>query len=284
MPLVSMKELIEKAEEGQYAVGAFSVANLEMIIGAIKAAEELNSPIILQIAEVRLKHSPLYLIGPAMVNAAKKAKIPVAVHFDHGLTIEKIEEALKLGFTSVMIDGSKNSLKENIAITKKVVSISKEYNGAVEAEIGVVGGSEDGLEEIEMRYTDVLEAVRFSNETNVDALAVAIGNAHGVYKFEPKLNLEILRQIDKSVSTPLVLHGGTGITEDDFKNSIKNGIRKINVATATFNLVEQKVKELYSKGSNEDYFTLHETEVLGAYENVKKHIKIFGSEMKGCVK
>lgn len=280
MSLVNMRELMKKAEKGNYAVGAFSAANLEMVMGAVKAAEELNSPIILQIAEVRLNYSPLHLIGPLMIGAAKNAKVPVAVHFDHGLTEEKISEALEIGFTSVMIDGSKKSLDENIKITKEIVEKAKYYGAAVEAEIGVVGGSEDGSEDIKMRYTDINEAVRFYKETKVDALAVAIGNAHGVYKFEPKLNLERLEEIDKSIEVPLVLHGGTGITEEDFKNSIKHGIRKINVATATFNLIEDKVRQLYFNGENKDYFKLHETEILGAYENVKKHIKIFGSEMK----
>ncbi|MGG7178008.1 class II fructose-bisphosphate aldolase [Clostridium paraputrificum] len=280
MSLVNMRELINKADKEGYAVGAFSVANLEMVMGAIRAAEELNSPIILQIAEVRLNYSPLHLIGPLMIGAAKKAKVPVAVHFDHGLTEEKISEALEIGFTSVMIDGSKNSLEENISITKKIVKKAEAYGAAVEAEIGIVGGSEDGSEDIKMKYTDVLEAKRFFEETKVDALAVAIGNAHGLYKFEPKLNLQRLKEIDSVIEVPLVLHGGTGITAVDFKNSIKYGIRKINVATATFNSVESKVYDLYKYKENRDYFKLHTTEVLGAYENVKKHIEIFGSKMK----
>lgn len=278
MALVNMKELLNKAEEGNYAVGAFSIANMEMIMGAIKAAEELNSPIILQIAEVRLNHSPLYLIGPMMISAAKEAKVPVAVHFDHGITVKKIKEALELGFTSVMIDGSKYSLDKNIELTKTIVKEAKKYSASVEAEIGIVGGSEDGSEDIRVRYTDANEAERFYKETLVDALAIAIGNAHGVYKFEPKLNLEILAKIDNIIDIPLVLHGGTGITEKDFKNSIKYGIRKINVATATFNSVEEKIREIYKHNDKKDYFILHNNEVLGAYENVKNHIKIFGSE------
>lgn len=280
MSLVSMRELLSRADKENYSVGAFSIANMEMIIGAIKAAEELNSPIILQIAEVRLNHTPLNLIAPVMIEAAKKAKVPVAVHFDHGVTIEKIKEALELGFTSVMIDGSKLSIDENIDITKKVIKIAKEYNAAVEAEIGVVGGSEDGSEDIKARYTNVNDAEKFYKETNVDALAIAIGNAHGLYKFEPKLNFDILSQIDKCIDVPLVLHGGTGISDEDFKNSSNLGIRKINVATATFCNVEKHVRNLYKHTKSVDYFELHNAEIEGSYENVKKHILIFGSKNK----
>lgn len=280
MALVCMKNLLKDAEKRNYSVGAFSIANMEMVMGAIKAAEEMNSPIILQIAEVRLNHSPLHLIGPVMIEAARSASVPVAVHFDHGLTIEKIAEALEIGFTSVMIDGSKLPLEKNIEITKEIVKLGKIYEAAVEAEIGVVGGSEDGSEDIKMKYTDVSEAKRFFEETNVDALAVAIGNAHGVYKFEPKLNIDILKEINNEVEVPLVLHGGTGITEDDFRACTKNGIRKINVATATFNTVARKIDEMYIYIRNNQYFDIHQKQIQGAYENVKKHIEIFNSKDK----
>lgn len=280
MPIAKMKTLLEKAEQGNYAVGSFSIANMEMIIGTIKAAEELNSPIILQIAEVRLKQSPLQLIGPVMVNAAKEAKVPVAVHFDHGLTEEKIKEAIALGFTSVMIDGSKLALNENIELTKKIVKLAQASEVDTEAEIGKVGGSEDNSEDIKMMYTDVNEAETFYNSTKIDALAIAIGNAHGVYKGEPKLNFEILQNINKVIDIPLVLHGGSGISDDDFRKCIDLGIRKINVATATFSSVESNVRKLYSVSSNIGYYDLHSAEIEGAYNNVKKHIKIFRSENK----
>ena len=142
--LVNMRDLLSDAQKGNYAVGSFSVANMEMVLGVIKAAEELNAPIILQIAEVRLKQSPLEIIGPLMVAAAKNSKVPVAVHFDHGKTIEKITQALDIGFTSVMFDGSHLPLDENIEFTKKIIEIARKYDASVEAEIGCVGGSEDG--------------------------------------------------------------------------------------------------------------------------------------------
>ena len=177
--LINMKELLSAAQKSDWAVGSFSVSNMEMVLGIIKAAEETNSPIILQIAEVRLKQSPLELIGPLMVAAAKNSKVPVAVHFDHGLSINKIKLALDIGFTSVMFDGSQLSLDENIEKTKQTVYLAKSYGASVEAEIGCVGGSEDGSEDIAINCTSPEDAVKFVSETNIDALAIAIGNAHG---------------------------------------------------------------------------------------------------------
>ncbi len=278
--LVNMKTLLEKAEEGNYAVGSFSVANMEMVLGVIKAAEELGAPIILQIAEVRLKQSPLEVIGPLMVAAAKNAKVPVAVHFDHGKTMEKIKLALEIGFTSVMYDGSHLPLDENIKMTNAVIAEAEKYGAAVEAEIGCVGGSEDGSEDIAINCTKPEDAVRFENETGVDALAIAIGNAHGNYKSTPKLRFDILETVDSLTKTPLVLHGGTGISPEDFVRCSKTGIRKINIATATFDTVESTVREAYNNGSINGYYDLQSAEVEGAYNNAKKHILIFGSDNK----
>lgn len=278
--LVNMRELLEDAEKGNYAVGSFSVANMEMVLGVLKAAEELNAPVILQIAEVRLKQSPLEIIGPLMVAAAENASTPVAVHFDHGKTIEKITEALDIGFTSVMFDGSHLPLEENIEMTKKVISTAEEYDAAVEAEIGCVGGSEDGSEDIAINCTKPDDAVRFEKETGVDALAIAIGNAHGNYKSTPKLRFDILKQVDDMTDTPLVLHGGTGISPEDFVKCSKTGIKKINIATATFDSVENNVREAYKNGNIQGYYDLHEAEIEGAYKNAKRHILIFGSDNK----
>lgn len=278
--LVNMRDLLEDAEKGNYAVGSFSVANMEMVLGVLKAAEELNAPVILQIAEVRLKQSPLETIGPLMVAAAENASTPVAVHFDHGKTIEKITEALDIGFTSVMFDGSHLPLEENIEMTKKVILTAEEYDAAVEAEIGCVGGSEDGSEDIAINCTKPDDAVRFEKETGVDALAIAIGNAHGNYKSTPKLRFDILKQVDDMTDTPLVLHGGTGISPEDFVKCSKTGIKKINIATATFDSVENNVREEYKNGNIKGYYDLHEAEIEGAYKNAKRHILIFGSDNK----
>lgn len=278
--LVNMRDLLADAEKGNYAVGSFSVANMEMVLGAVQAAEELNAPIILQIAEVRLKQSPLEIIGPLMVAAAKSAKVPVAVHFDHGKTLEKINQALEIGFTSVMFDGSHLPLDENIAMTNRVIESAKKYDAAVEAEIGCVGGSEDGSEDIAINCTKPEDAVKFERETGVDALAVAIGNAHGNYKATPKLRFDILETVDKMTKTPLVLHGGTGISPDDFVRCSKTGIKKINIATATFDSVENSVRDCYNNKSIKGYYDLQAAEVDGAYNNVKRHILIFGTQNK----
>lgn len=274
MTLVKMKDILKLAEDNNYGVGAFSVANMEMVIAAVRTAEELRSPLILQIAEVRLGPSPLHLIGPMMIEAAKKATVPVAVHFDHGETEEKIREALEIGFTSVMFDGSSLPLEENIAKTKKIVQLAKKYGATVEAEIGRVGGSEDGSVDIEIAITSVEEAKQFADETGVDALAIAIGNAHGVYKGDPKLRLDRLEEINNEVEIPLVLHGGSGISQEDFRTAISNGIRKINVATSTFNNVIKRVNE---NVPFDNYFKYHEQVIQAAAENVKAHMEMFQS-------
>jgi fructose-bisphosphate aldolase class II len=274
MTLVKMKEILEHAKANDYGAGAFSVANMEMVIGAVRAAEELRSPLILQIAEVRLKHSPLALIGPTMVAAAKKATVPVAVHFDHGLTEEKIREALEVGFTSIMYDGSHHPLDQNIRETNKMADIARSYGATVEAELGQVGGSEDGSVDLDILITSTQEAKRFAAEADIDALAIAIGNAHGVYKGDPNLRIDRLEEINHELDIPLVLHGGSGISEEDFRTCIHNGIRKINVATATFNNVVQTVN---SEAPFKDYFTYHERVIEAAAENVKRHMLMFQS-------
>ncbi len=278
--LVNMRDLLADAEQGNYAVGSFSVANMEMVLGVLKAAKELDAPVILQIAEVRLKQSPLEIIGPLMVAAAENADTPVAVHFDHGKTLEKIEQALDLGFTSVMFDGSHLPLDENIAMTKKVMAMAEEYDAAVEAEIGCVGGSEDGSEDIAINCTKPEDAVKFESETGVDALAIAIGNAHGNYKSTPKLRFDILQKVEQMTHTPLVLHGGTGISPEDFVKCSKTGIKKINIATATFDMVENSVHKCYNENRINGYYDLQSAEVEGAYQNAKKHILIFGTDGK----
>lgn len=278
--LVNMKTLLSKAQEDKWAVGSFSVSNMEMVLGVLKAAEETNSPVILQIAEVRLKQSPLELIGPLMIAAANNAKVPVAVHFDHGLTLENIKKALETGFTSVMFDGSHLSIEENISKTKSTVELAKQYGASVEAEIGCVGGSEDGSKDIAINCTSPAEAVKFVAETNVDALAIAIGNAHGNYKETPHLRFDILNKVKESVSVPLVLHGGTGILPDEFIKCRENGIKKINIATATFDSVENNVHEAYINNKIKGYYDLQGAEVEGAYINALRHIEIFDSKDK----
>lgn len=275
MALVKMKDLLKRAEEKNIGCGAFSVGNMEMVKGAIRAAEELNTPIILQIAEVRLKNSPLHLMGPMMVQAAKEAKVDVAVHLDHGLTFETVDKALELGFTSVMLDASTLPFEENIAKVKTVVEKARKYGATVEAELGLVGGSEDGSCDHGIRCTDPDDAVVYARETGIDALAVAIGNAHGNYPVAPTLAFDVLEKIHEKVDIPLVLHGGSGITDKDFQRTISLGIRKVNIATASFNSLTAHVEKYMASTDKHNFFDLNEAMVQGTYENVKRHILVF---------
>ena len=275
MALVKMKDLLKRAEEKNIGCGAFSVGNMEMVKGAIRAAEELNTPIILQIAEVRLKNSPLHLMGPMMVQAAKEAKVDVAVHLDHGLTFETVDKALELGFTSVMLDASTLPFEENIAKVKTVVEKARKYGATVEAELGLVGGSEDGSCDHGIRCTAPDDAVVYARETGIDALAVAIGNAHGNYPVAPTLAFDVLEKIHEKVDIPLVLHGGSGITDKDFQRAISLGIRKVNIATASFNSLTAHVEKYMASTDKHNFFDLNEGMVQGTYENVKRHILVF---------
>lgn len=274
--LVSMKELLNEADKNNSAVGAFSVGNMEMVMGVLRAAEETDTPVILQIAEKRLGNSPLELMAPMMVSAAENSKVKVAVHLDHGLTLDCIKKALIFGFTSVMLDCSLKPLNENIETTKEVVRLAREYGATVEAELGVVGGNEGDTEEHIITCTDPKVAKHFCKETGIDALAVAIGNAHGNYPVLPELRFDVLEEIYNQTDIPLVLHGGTGITAEMFRRAISLGIRKINIATASFDALTVSAKEYLSDGEN--FFTLSEKMVQGVYNNVIKHINIFNNK------
>lgn len=281
MALVTMKQLLKQAAAENRGCGAFSVGNMEMVKGAVMAAEELQTPIILQIAQVRLKHSPLHLMGPMMIQAAKEAKVDIAVHLDHGLTMDTVLQALELGFTSVMFDGSSLPFEENIRQVSEVVKTAAKYGATVEAELGVVGGSEDGSTDHGIRCTDPAEAETFVKETGIDALAVAIGNAHGNYPVAPRLAFDVLEEIHRRVVIPLVLHGGSGISDEDFQRAISLGIRKVNIATASFNSLTKAAEAYLSSEGKHDYFGLNEAMVRGTYENVKRHIQVFNHPYEG---
>lgn len=232
MPLVTTKEMFQKAQAGQYAVGAFNVENLEMVMAVIQAAEELNAPVIMQSTPSTVKYAGLdYYLAMAKA-AAERASVPVAMHLDHGNTFELAMQALRTGYTSIMIDGSHGSFDENIALTRRVAEACLPSDISVEAELGKVGGKEDDLEaEHDSPYTDPQQAKEFVERTNVCSLAVAIGTAHGLYHGTPKLDLERLSAIHEVVSIPLVLHGASGVPDDAVRESIKRGICKVNFAT-----------------------------------------------------
>lgn len=278
LAIVPMKDLLERAEKNGVAVGAFSVGNMEMVMGAVKAAEELDTPIILQIAEVRLPNSPLELMGPMMISAAENADVDIAVHLDHGLKPETVHKALDIGFSSVMFDGSLLPLQKNIDIVKNIVNLASDYDATVEAELGVVGGNEGEGKKHEILCTNPDDAKFFCDETGVDALAVAIGNAHGNYPKLPELRFDVLEEIHKRVKTPLVLHGGTGISDEQFQRAISLGVRKINIATASFDSLAAYAKAYCDNKDKANYFELSACETEGVYQNVKRHIKVFNME------
>lgn len=277
MPLANMKELLKAADRGGYAVGAFGMADMQMVMGAVEAAETLGSPLILQIAQIRLPWSPLELVAPLMLAAAKRATVPVAVHLDHGLDVETVKEALSLGFTSVMIDGSALALEENIRLVQRVRKLADACGASVEAEIGQLGRNEDGREG-KMLVSDPEEAVRMCEAVRLDALAVSIGNSHGRYKQEPHLDFGLLEELHRVTPVPLVLHGGTGISGADFGRCVRHGIRKINIATAGFEAVWRAAGHGGdSKGGS--YFEMSRQMVEAMASMVSRHIGYFGSGM-----
>lgn len=279
MPLVTMKPLLEAAAKENRAVGAFSVGNMEMVMGAVAAAEAMNTSIILQIAQVRLKYAPLHMIGPLMLGAAKASRVDIAVHFDHGLTLEGLGAALEQGFTSVMFDGSLLPYDENVQRTAAAVQMARAAGAACEAELGVVGGSEDGKHHAAIRFTEPGMAADFAQKTGVDALAVAIGNAHGPYAATPQLRFDVLSRIHELAGdTPLVLHGGSGISWQDFRRAIDNGIRKINIATASFTALTRHAKDYLNTAQKPGYFGLNEAMVEGVYHTVCQHIDVFNNK------
>ena len=230
--LVNLVEILKSAQESKTAVGAFNTPNLECINAVLGAAERLNIPVILAHAQLHEDVSPLAVIGPVMVQAAKAAKIPVCVHLDHCEDFSYMEQALEIGFTGVMYDGSTLPYEENLANTKKAVAMAKERNCGVEAELGSMASREGGEGPAAGPvYTDPDEAVAFCRDTGIDALAPSFGTVHGIYRSEPKLDLDRVRVIAEKTGLPLVMHGGSGVSPEDYRTGIRNGLRKINYYT-----------------------------------------------------
>ncbi len=233
MPLVSMREMLLKAKKEKYAVGQFNINNIEWTLAILDEAQRLNAPVILGVSEGAAKYMGGYNTVVNMVKGLMQDKgytIPVAIHLDHGSSIEVCKKALDAGFTSVMIDASHHPLEENISITKEVVEYAKRTNASVESELGRVGGQEEHVI-AETMYADLDECVRLVKEASIDALAPALGSVHGPYQGEPKLGFVEMEAIGNAVPTPLVLHGGSGIPEDQIKRAIACGTCKINVNT-----------------------------------------------------
>ncbi len=276
--LVNLNDVLKKAQKEHYAVGLFNAPDSDMLEAAISAAEELNSPIIIGTAEVLLPYGELKLIAPGMIAAAKRAKVPVVVHFDHGLTFERCMEALKLGFSSIMFDGSAGDRDKNVDDTREIVRIAHAMGASVEGEIGHVGEADNGDNIDADRYTTVKEAQDYLAATGVDALAIAIGTAHGAYKAKPKLDIDRLREIRANVETPLVLHGGSGLSDDDFRNTIRDGIAKVNIFTDLCIAGEEAAKEAVNKKLN--YLEMRNFKVNAIKAAVIKKLLLFGSQGK----
>lgn len=277
--LVQLKELLRDAEARRYAVGAFNCLSLENVEGAVCAAEELQSPIILQLAEVQFPCAPMALMAPLYLEAARRAKVPVAVHLDHGQSFETCAEAIKLGFGSVMFDGAALPFDENVAVTAAVTRMAKAMGVDVEAELGKVGDVGVDDDKIDV-FTDVEESARFIELTRVDALAVAIGNQHGRYVATPQLNIERLKELHSRNSMPLVLHGGSGTSVEDFKACIHNGIAKINVATAIQVGIAEDVARYVEQNERIDYITMKSIMKQASQRVVADHIRLFESDNK----
>ena len=283
--LVTLSELLKDAKEEKYAVGAFNVPNLEAIRGVIQAAEELESPVILQHAEVHENLIGLEEIGPIMLQYAKAAKVPVAVHLDHGASYEMCVKAIRLGFTSVMYDASSKEYEVNLEETKEIVKIAHAAGVSVEAELGhiftsAVGGGEgrgsdssDDYEDLEDVYTDPDLAKEFVEATGVDCLAIV----HGIYLKEPKLDLNRILQIKEKIDVPFVMHGGSGVSEKNYRTAIKNGICKINYYTYMNKAAGKAVQECLETNTEDavffDELSLKATAAMK--DNVKAAMEIF---------
>ena len=277
--LVNLNEVLKDAQKNHYAVGLFNTTDTDMLQAVIEAAEELRSPVIIGTAEVLLPYGELSLIAPAMLAAARRASVPVVVHYDHGLTFERCMEALKLGFSSIMFDGSASEEAENLRATAEMVKIAHAWGASVEGEIGHVGDAGDNTSDM---YTTVDEARSFVEVTGVDALAIAIGTAHGAYKSRPKLDLERLRDIRAALDTPLVLHGGSGLSDDDFRNTIRDGISKVNIFTdlcVAGDLARQAGERERAGGMN-PYLAIRNHKVNTMRNAVIEKMLLFGSNGK----
>ncbi len=271
MSLVTTKELLLDAQKNEYAIGAFNVENMEMVQAVIAAAEELQSPVILQTTSTTLKYASPDLFYANVAAAAKNTNVPVVMHLDHGNSFEIAMQAFRAGYTSIMIDGSHSIFEENIAITKPVVEVCHAAQIPVEAELGKVGGKEDDLDGGNGGgYTVPFEAAEFVDKTGVDSLAVAIGTAHGVYKGTPKLDVERLSEIRKVVSIPLVLHGTSGVPDEVVKECIRRGICKVNYATDLRIAFSDGVKEYLAE--NPAAFDPKKYNAVGR-EKVKEYVK-----------
>ena len=276
--LVTMNDVLLPAKEGRYCVGFFNAVNVEMARAVIETAEELRAPVMVGTAEILLCANPLERVAEYLIPMAKKASVPVCVHYDHALTFEKCMEALKLGFSSVMYDCSTEDYETNLEKVREVVKICHAMGVTVEGELGHVGDNEGAgrLENPSDYFTDPVMAADFVKRTGIDSLAVAVGNAHGDYKFPPKLDFERIETIAKSTGLPLVLHGGSGLSDEDFRIAIEKGICKVNIFTDIDKAGKAGIEEGLKAGAK-TMMGLIPYEIEAMKKVVRNKIELFGS-------
>lgn len=283
--LVNMNEVLIPAQKGKYAVGLFNAVSIEMARGIISAAESLQSPVIMGTAEVLFPYCPLEEVSYYLIPMAKKANVPIVIHLDHGLNKETCLKALELGFTSVMYDCSTDTYEKNVEKVKEMADIAHSYGATIEGELGHVGdneGSAEGnsrLDDPAAFYTDPLMAKDFVQKTGVDALAIAVGTAHGAYRLPPKLDFGRIRKIAQTVDVPLVLHGGSGLTDTDFKRAIQEGISKVNIFTDINVAAVEAQFERFSR-MNKGIIDLIPAAVEAVKQETMKKMQLFGSAKK----
>lgn len=283
MPLVNVMELLNKAEEEGYAVGAFNANNMEIVQAIIQAAEKESAPVIMQASQGAITYAGLHFITGMVRIAAESSPVPVALHLDHGTDFDQVLNCIEGGFTSVMYDGSKLPLEENIALTIKVLNLARPKGISVEAELGKIGGTEDHVHvsDKEVMYTDPEEARYFVEKTRVESLAIAIGTAHGQYKGEPKLDFERLAKIRSLVKIPIVLHGSSGVPDDAIKEAILLGVRKVNIDTNIREAFVGEMRRAIAAYPDE----IDPRKILGPARNatieiIREKIRLFGSSGK----
>lgn len=275
MALVTMRELLQDARKRKYAVGGFNVFNFETLGAVVEVAEELKTPIVLGIPERLFKFVDVDTLGAAMVRAAQKSSVPVALHLDHGHTYEGVMRAIRWGFTSVMFDGSSLPVEENLKRTKDITRIAHSLGISVEGELGYVG-CYDSLQDInEDNLVRPEIAANFVDKTKVDALAVAVGTNHGSYRGAPRLNFSRLSELNSSVTVPLVMHGGSKLQKDEYRNSINAGIAKINIATDMSLAAAETIKTELTKSPSVNYIHLMSAVKKGVKDSVRRYMLAF---------
>ena len=283
--IVNMDSVLIPAKREHYAVGLFNAVNLELARGIISAAETLHSPVIMGTAEILLPYGPLEEVSYYLIPMAKKANVPVVIHLDHGLKYETCIKALELGFTSIMYDCSLDSYEENVRKVKEMADIAHSYGATIEGELGQVGNNEGSVEdsshmsEPSKFFTDPRMAKDYVEKTGVDALAIAVGNAHGAYKLPPKLDFERIYSIAQAVDVPLVLHGGSGLTDHDFKRAIQEGISKVNIFT-DINIAAAEAELKNFTDINKGITDLIPASVEAVKQESMKKMKLFSSDGK----